>query len=467
MKLSLGTIVLALIVAGGPPSAQAQTSPQPIGAANQEFVHGSGIQIDKLTSVEIDNLVVLGRIWGFLKYHHPTVISGKRHWDFELFRIMPRVIDVRDRAARNKILFEWVKSLGRSLIPRPCAMRKDDRALEAPLSWLGDVDLLGPQLTQLLVAIRDRRPQITEQFYVKPSPAGNALFTNKSSYDALDKIDDGYRILSLFRFWNIVQYWSPYRELTRRDWDDVLPAFLPQVIAAGDAEAYRNVLFSLMHEVADSHTALWSDDYFTPPPGDCNLPLRLGFVGDQLVVLGFRIATVSSQTGLQVGDVISSVDGISIATLTKEYAPYQAGSNSVILLRSLAPRITRGRCSDVRLDILRGTETHGISIQRLGPDQMDNSPVDTNDRPGETLQWLEQDVAYLKLSSFSNDELPKQMGEIVNARGLIIDIRAFPHETAAYTLPSYFIDAATPFAVFTVPDVSTPGDFVWRPPFRT
>ena len=79
---------------------------------DQEFVHGSGIQIDALTPVQIDSLVVLGRVWGFLKYHHPTVTSGKRHWDFELFRILPSVIDAQDSAARNKVLFEWVEALG-------------------------------------------------------------------------------------------------------------------------------------------------------------------------------------------------------------------------------------------------------------------------------------------------------------------------------------------------------------------
>ena len=338
--------------------------------------------------------------------------------------------------------------------------------MEADLSWIEDTNLLGEQLSELLVTIHKRRPQVTKQFYVKLEPgSGNAVFTKELSYGVLADKDDGYRILSLFRFWNILQYWSPYRTLTRQDWDSILPAYLPKVISADSVEAYRNVLFMLMHDVADSHTGLWSHYDLSPPPGDCTLPLRLAFVGGKLVVLGFRNEAVPAQTGLRVGDVISSIDGISVATLIEEYGPYQSGSNSVIVLRSLAYGIGRGQCAEARVDVFRGAETIEVSLQRPRPDQIeDNSPVLADDRPGDTLQWLDRDVAYLKLSSFRNDQLPGQMSEIGNAQGLIIDIRNYPSETAAYTLPRYFIEAPTPFAVFTVADISNPGDFVWTPP---
>lgn len=37
-----------------------------------------------------EDLVLLGKIWGFLKYHHPKVASGDLNWDFELFRFLQR-----------------------------------------------------------------------------------------------------------------------------------------------------------------------------------------------------------------------------------------------------------------------------------------------------------------------------------------------------------------------------------------
>src|ERR1035441_1915928 len=57
-----------------------------------EFNTGSRISLTALTPVQNDNLVTLGKVWGFLKYHHPLITSGQRHWDFDLFRVTPAVL---------------------------------------------------------------------------------------------------------------------------------------------------------------------------------------------------------------------------------------------------------------------------------------------------------------------------------------------------------------------------------------
>jgi hypothetical protein len=68
---------------------------------DHEFDQGSGIAVKALGPVQIENLVTLGKVWGFLKYHHPVVMAGQRHWDYELFRIVPAVLAAPDHAAAN------------------------------------------------------------------------------------------------------------------------------------------------------------------------------------------------------------------------------------------------------------------------------------------------------------------------------------------------------------------------------
>jgi hypothetical protein len=43
---------------------------------DHEFDRGSGITVSTLTPPQIENLAVLGKVWGFLKYHHPAVTNG-------------------------------------------------------------------------------------------------------------------------------------------------------------------------------------------------------------------------------------------------------------------------------------------------------------------------------------------------------------------------------------------------------
>ena len=74
---------LQLLVDGKPVTTAPKIDrPKTVFELDSEFNAGSRIQIEKLTPVQIENLATLGRVWGFLKYHHPKVRSGALHWDY-------------------------------------------------------------------------------------------------------------------------------------------------------------------------------------------------------------------------------------------------------------------------------------------------------------------------------------------------------------------------------------------------
>ena len=87
---------------------------------DHEFDTGSKIELPTggLTPQQIENLATLGRVWGFLKYHHPQVTSGQLHWDYELFRVMPALLAAANRDAANDALAQWIDRLG-ELAPGP------------------------------------------------------------------------------------------------------------------------------------------------------------------------------------------------------------------------------------------------------------------------------------------------------------------------------------------------------------
>ena len=79
---------------------------------DHEFDAGSGIVISALTKAQIDNLVTLGKVWDFLKYHYPAVTTGTRHWDFELLRGAARRPGGTDREAGYSVIGDWARCLG-------------------------------------------------------------------------------------------------------------------------------------------------------------------------------------------------------------------------------------------------------------------------------------------------------------------------------------------------------------------
>jgi hypothetical protein len=99
---------LELLIDGKP---IADASPASGLLPDHEFDSGSRIALNSLTPMQVSNLVTLARVWGLLKYHHPAVTSGHRHWDYDLFRIMPAILAAPDRSHANDALVDWIDQL--------------------------------------------------------------------------------------------------------------------------------------------------------------------------------------------------------------------------------------------------------------------------------------------------------------------------------------------------------------------
>jgi len=84
----------------------------------------SGISLNSLTEVQVENLAILGRVWGFLKYHHPAATSGTKDWDRELFEVMPRILAAPDHLSADAAILRWVEELGRPSIVARASCRR-------------------------------------------------------------------------------------------------------------------------------------------------------------------------------------------------------------------------------------------------------------------------------------------------------------------------------------------------------
>ena len=60
------------------------------------------------TDSDVENLSLLCKIWGFMKYYHPEVRAGKYDWDHELLCVMPSLVSLPSKEKRNEVLVEWI-----------------------------------------------------------------------------------------------------------------------------------------------------------------------------------------------------------------------------------------------------------------------------------------------------------------------------------------------------------------------
>jgi C-terminal processing protease CtpA/Prc len=431
---------------------------------DHEYDGGSRIVLSELSNVQIQNLATTGKVWGFLKYHHPSIVAGERHWDYDLLRVLPAILAAPDRATANAALAKWVAGLG-SVKPCACVKLDDtDIHLRPRLAWLSDTKLLGTELSASLQSIYANRQAGAKQFYVSQVPqVGNPSFDHELTYQSIKLPDPGFQILALYRFWNIIEYWFPYRDVVPEDWDKVLMDSLPKVALAKSAEAYQLAMMEVIARVHDTHANLWSSIAVRPPTGTCQLPVNVRFIEGVPVITGY-VGQTGESSGLKLGDVITELDGVAVAKLMDRWKQYYAASNEPTRLRDIGIQMTRGECGKTTIRVKRNDAAMEISAERVSSKDLPRFSF-SHDLAGDTFRLLSKDVAYLKLSSVKSDQAAKYIESAAGTKGLIVDIRNYPSEFVVFALGSLFVDQKTDFVRFTRGDLSNPGAFYWGPPF--
>lgn len=457
------------LLVDGVPVAEAPARVLTVLDTDHQFDNGSGVALTTLSNTQLANLATLAKVWGFLKYHHPAVSSGQHHWDYDLFRVMPQVLAASDQATALAAVSAWIANLGPVSPCTNCAtLVTNDLALNTNLSWLTDTSLLGADLSQTLQNIYTNRSPASSQFFVSMvGGAANPSFDHELTYSALKIPDAGYQLLALFRFWNMVQYFYPNREIMSDDpsdtnyWSEVLLDSIPRIGLAQDSFTYQQELIRFIARINDTHANLWTTLAARPPYGTCYLPVDLRFVEGRAFVLRNTDLSGGPPSGLLPGDLITQLDGASVSDLVTQWTPLYADSNQAARLRDMAEYLTRGTCGQSTVAVDRDGQTLTLNPNRLPPSSIDFSQTYSHDLPGPAFQMVAPDVAYVKISTLKQADCASDILAAAGTKGLIIDIRDYPSDFPIYVLGGMLVTQPTPFAWFTHGDVVNPGVFHW------
>lgn len=436
------------------------------------FYKGSGISLSSPTPQQLENLTWLGKVWGFVKYHHPAVAEGKHNMDAELFRVMPDLLNASTPAQRDKVLVAWVSKFG------PVTPAKTTNAQVAPvikpdLAWLTDPQL-GQALRTALEQIQQAQRSDRSYYISMARNIGNPQFDHETSYRHMVTPDAGYRLLSLFRYWNMIQYFFPYRQLITqklsadvtpdRDWNTVLPESIPTFVAATDSLTYRLAALRLIGRIHDTHANIWGSTILDNGyKGEYFSAVQTKAVGNDFVVANYYNDSLGVLSGLRRGDLIKSVDGKTVAQLIAERSPYYPASNEPTRLRNMS--ILRGHTPTARLIIDRDGQEMAVTLPRYKVKDIPKYRYDLNGSsfPKDSCyQLVRPDVSFLFLGNIKSEWFPKIFRTFANTKGLVIDLRCYPSEFVVFSLSRYLMNPS-PFVKFTLGSVQTPGQFVWSP----
>lgn len=426
---------------------------------DKEFDQGSLMKFPDLTTQKIENLVLLGRVWGFLKYYHPEIAKGNYNWDYELFRFLPKYIEVTNDKQRNDFIIKWIASLGELKKCLECKQTAENAILKPDLKW---IDSQGEDLKNTLLNVYNNRSQ-GKHYYIELAPnVGNPDFKNENAYSSMPYPDEGFRLLSLFRYWNMINYFFPYKNLMDKDWDIKLREYIPIFLNAKNELEYEFATLQIIGDIQDTHANLWEGaNKVNEWKGKYYPPIHVLFIEEKLVITDYYNTELKDKIGLKIGDIITKINGIIIEQIIKEKSRYYPASNTPTQLRDISADILRSNSNEIEVTFISEKSDNQTTKLKLYPkDSLDiyHWYRKSNDK---SFKILDNNIGYITLQTIKEGDIPEIKDTFKDTKGIIIDIRNYPSYFVPFSLGSYFVSSPTPFVKFTTGNIDNPGEFTF------
>jgi len=264
-----------------------------------------------------------------------------------------------------------------------------------------------------------------------PSPATGQIAQKDQPYADMVFPNNEYRLLALFRYWNVINYFFPYKHLIGDSWETVLPRYIPKFEANKDAVDYQLTVRELVTEMHDSHGGVRNANAASEKFGTHIPPVLLGYIEGKSVVTRVLDEKLPNEKSLRVGDVVLAVDGEPVEKRREFLARYSASSTPQWLMRNVNGRLLLGPKDSVaklKVQNIAG-ETRDVELPRTQP-ITDPKLFQLLERSTPVMQVLPSGFGYADLDRLQAGEVDKMFETIKGTPAVIFDMRGYPNGTA-------------------------------------
>lgn len=326
---------------------------------------------------------------------------------------MPDVLDAKTNDSVNQLLTKWLAQFPIEVKSDELAddwrqIQKDYGKQTLDKTWIEDTSFLGNELSTYLCKLSQILISDRSNSYASFEKNGCVSFDAEKMYPVSDT-DSGMKLLGLFRFWNMYEYFSPNIEITVKDWDQVLMDTIPAIAESTD---YRSYVLSLSQAIAmtgDAHITLYDKEqtlqnYY----GTYYLPCSIKMIDGQAVV----DYVYEKEKQLQPGDILLEIDGMPISQRIEELKQYRAIPNDDKILTQMEPQLLQAKKEKTKICILHGDKKETMQIETIQNFYSYQNPLKTG--------FLKENIGYIDPSQLKEGELETKMDEFRDAKGIIV-----------------------------------------------
>jgi C-terminal processing protease CtpA/Prc len=252
----------------------------------------------------------------------------------------------------------------------------------------------------------------------------NPPLPKENPYAEMTYPSEEYRLLSLFRFWNVINFFFPYKHLLDRPWEETLEEFIPRLQNARDELDYALRVMELVTNIKDTH-GFSSSPVFRKYIGTHVPPIEVKWIEGQTVVTHVLDNADGTLPEIRVGDVVLAVDGEGVAPRRERLSRTFAASTPQALRWRVHQSLLAGEeKSQARIKFKNaGGEIREISLTRT-------ANFVRRERTTPLFRVLPEGFGYMDLARLTVPDVDKAFEAVKNTPAVIMDMRGYPKGTA-------------------------------------
>lgn len=389
------------------------------------------------------DIMLLARVWGYLKYFSPIISRHDLDWDGMLIRQLEYMMDTPDAKVHTAIqeLLDAAapagvtdgKKEGAAILASATAQEK----VNVDHSWIRKAK----QLTEIdmgrMLALADDFVPFRNKYISTPdSNRAPSPVIMEDTYGSNKLPEMKYRLLALFRYWNILEYYAPNRYQLKDEWPATLYALIPVFAGAHTTREYNLALMRLNAAKKDGHghitsTAISDMAY---AGRKTRLPFSLGVIAD--TVFAKQVDSLFTHaTGIRGGDRVLSVNGVPasayvdsleclISEPRKEMKQYYITANGL-----LGQVLATG--DSLSFNYINESGRRQVTVPYGRKEMLEYAKASLSRRKQQNvnnpLKMLEGNVLYIDPSAWTKKDADTTRSLLRSVKAVVIDCRTYPN----------------------------------------
>jgi carboxyl-terminal processing protease len=379
------------------------------------------------------------RIWGLLKYYHPEVSKGTFDFDQEFIREVDKLDAIDSQERWNEEMITWVNTfdIGKAKWKMDKKETKTTNVFTKNINfhWIENSNF-DDGLKQLLNKMKTN-VSYSDFYASRDFMTKGVTFEKDKPLASFNVKEKAHRLLFLASFWNKMNYWNVNIYLTKTPWSEVLVGLTPDFIE-DDSVKFAKAKEKLFSKLNDSHSN-YSESYTLNTL--VHFPDFGGrIVNDSLVVTAVYGKNDVKADVIAVGDVIFSIEGKNVKDYyTQKFSDVISASNENYLKRAIEKSYLLASVGDsIAVSFLKKSgEIYSKEVPLKKLAYYAERYVRLNPEKTEDWKMLTADIGYLNLDYIDEKGLKKAFDQFKNTKGIVIDLRNYPHALSESDLPKY------------------------------